>query len=159
MLTKNGYEFFQFAGSGTTCYFKDTNGDNQTIYSNQRSNIVNAANRKVWVGTGETAATVNDITLDTKDSSLTEISSSSYPYSAAGGFATSYDDIRNFIFTCTTTYQNNTADPITIKEVGLVVGVTLLNSEMKYALLYREVLEAPETVEPGKSYAFSVTIG
>ncbi len=59
----------------------------------------------------------------------------------------------------TTSYRNDSASPITVKEIGLAYK----NSNTAYSkaaniLITRKVLDSPVTIQPGDTYVFSYNI-
>ena len=116
-------------------------------YSDKLSqNLAPRENIKFIVGTGNTAPTAADYAL------ASDVSSSFTDYQANFVFTTengSYDMI------ATVSGMNNTADDITISEVGLEKGVyDQLEQMSKYVLFVRELLATPVTVPAGGNFAF-----
>lgn len=74
-----------------------------------------------------------------------------------------YDEPPEFIFNYATTYKNVSSDPVTVSEIGLVVGTpnwssptgSEQNKKVKI-LLARNVLDNPITIQPGELYTFTM---
>lgn len=157
MLTQNGINFLGFALYRCTTFFVDMDGNEQSNSdSNSKNFMTNSSNRRFYVGTGNTEPTINDYSMDILNNDLTQLSMVSYPNNSSGYFpsGTGTDKNLSCIMSFTATYKNNTENPITIKEIG--AGVYLSSSYD--ILLAREVLETPVTIEPNKTYSFSITI-
>lgn len=107
---------------------------------------------KIELGSGTTAPTANDLDLEFNiTNQLTRISSTDTN-------ATSRDDrtwAKNIISSYSSTFKNNTVNPITVNEIGLKTQLDGYNT----FLLAREVLDEPKVIEPGKSCTFTITIG
>lgn len=74
-----------------------------------------------------------------------------------------FDEPPEFIFNYATTYKNVSSDPVTVSEIGLVVGTfnwstptgSEYNKIVKF-LLARNVLDNPITIQPGELYTFTM---
>ena len=106
---------------------------------------------KIWVrgGTGNTTPSADDVDLYEANSTLTEIDNTDTQKKSAR----TYED--NFILTVSTTYQNNTGNDITIKELGMFIHESYNNRDIMIA---RQLVD-PVIVRAGRSYAFTMTIG
>ena len=79
---------------------------------------------------------------------------------------TNYDE--NYIFSCTTTYRNNTSNPITVTELGLFLHLRTTNgstgNSLNYDTLYggtmvaRQIID-PIIIQPNEIKSFTMTIG
>lgn len=155
MLTKNGQSLFSPGltsnGQPNDRNIKTTDGSTKTTGSagyGTGKNIYNAINNiNLIVGSGTTAATINDYSLESQVSSLTATSSSN-----SGNRTPNYDD--GYILSCSRTFKNNTANDVTINELGLVTYLQNIGN----FLIAREVLPAPVTIAPNASYTFSIVI-
>lgn len=119
--------------------------------TNPVNNVVPASpGTRGWnfrLGTGNTAATINDYVLDTDvTSSLTYVSSTLLAEPNVQTY-----DMLSYVFV----YKNNTASDITIKEVGLAYDTGYGGG---YILINRKVLSSPLEMKAGKTYAFTATI-
>lgn len=105
----------------------------------------------VDVGFGNTPATENDYKLANSNAvdtpTLTFISNG---YVAAG----TYPYIRNL----TTTYSNDSANDVTITEIGYAQKSTAVNASGSNVLLVREVLDTPILVPAGKTVSVTITM-
>lgn len=101
----------------------------------------------LWVGSGNTAPTVNDVALESRITTLQKASSSS-------ALAANYGD--NFTITASTTYINNTGSDITVSELGVVANSA---SDALTILLAREVIDPVVIPANGGQKTFTVTIG
>lgn len=97
----------------------------------------------ILIGSGNTAATVADIKLDSIISNYTVIAQTH-------SLITGYSDTS---FIITRTIQNTNSDPLTISEIGLF-GYT-----EKLFMFAREVLAEPVVLQPGEKHPFTMTIG
>lgn len=150
MLTKNGKAILKYMNDNGYAHgytLKQTTGADVTISSltaNNRSTFYGSIYMNV--GSGTTAPTKNDYTLETVESGLTVVSSSS-----TAGQAPAY--AQDYILSYARTYKNSTASPITISEVGL-----LMSYDSKNYLITRDTF-TPVTIQPDEVYTLSVTIG
>lgn len=101
---------------------------------------------KVICGSGDTTPTLDDYELDSKITTLTEVSNDPTEKATPRSYS------QNLILSCTTVYQNNTGQDIEVKELGLVVTGY-------YDYLIARQLIAPKILKAGKTYALSMTIG
>ena len=136
MLTLNGKFALGHSASGS---FKNIEG---TMVSVQGSAILNTV--RLRVGTGTTAATVNDYAIETPDTSLS-VSGDNYSKPSAYG-----DD---YIGMVTATFQNTTDNDIVVSELGLL-GTTNYN-----VLIAREVINPVTIPANGGTKTFTISIG
>ena len=108
------------------------------------------SNRAYYVGlcygTSDVKETIEDYTLET-----TNLTGLNHAWSIAkDGFLLSFSN------TC----YNGTIEPITVKEIGLVVFPWVYegSSPKKASLLYRKVLETPVTFLPDETYTFTLIL-
>ena len=150
MITKNGKAYLcpamaVYAGGTTNIglYLQTVNGRN-LLYAGDCRQI------RVDGGRGATPATPDDINLAYPliDGMLDRLNNASTQR------ATPRDCNDNFILTASTTYQNTTDQDITIQELGIFLEKTDGTS----FLLARQVIN-PVTLEPGKTYTFTMTVG
>lgn len=126
-----------------------------TLKTRSTGNLESIFNReqisKIWVkgGTGNTTPSTDDTDLYKAVSTLTEIDNTDTQRPSTR----TYED--NFIMTVTTTYQNNTGNDITIKELGMFIHENYNNRDV---LIARQLID-PVVVRAGRSYAFTMTIG
>ena len=159
MLTKNFYAYMRLVFQKVTSTFTLTDGIVTTINSTTNSqppfeimkNWANAARATgVSFGTGTTPATVSDYFLESI-LTKTEISVSSPSAVSFSQFDT-YEE-----YSVTFGVTNNTAEAITISEVGLT-AVPYSYSTASYALVDRTVLDTPVTIPAGQSKQITYTI-
>ncbi len=153
MLTKNGKLAMQTTFYRGTAVFKDFTNTDSTVSSNNWSIFTSSDNKRFYVGYGTTAPTSSDYSMEDLDTDLTQISIIKTPNASI-----SYSD--DFVCSYTATYKNNTENNIVITEIGFGFYNTYggYSSDDRNVLLAREVLETPVTIEPNKSYSFSITI-
>lgn len=97
------------------------------------------------IGAGATPPTIDDYKLDSLVSNYTVLAQTHTLFGQYGSSA----------FIITRTIQNpSSAEPLTIKEVGLFGG----NNTQLY-MIAREVLDEPIILQPGESHSFTMTIG
>lgn len=150
MLTKNGKAVLKYMsgnGYGISWTLKSTAGSdvaNSVSTAAQRGNFFGALS--MMVGSGTTAPTKDDYNLETVESGLTVVSSSSTISNAP-----SYT--QDYILNYSRTYKNSTASPITISEVALYISYNSNNF-----IITRDVF-TPVTLQPDEVYTLSVTIG
>lgn len=97
------------------------------------------------IGAGATPPTIDDYKLDSLVSNYTVLAQTHTLFGQYGSSA----------FIITRTIQNpSSAEPLTIKEVGLFGG----NNTQLY-MIAREVLDEPIILQPGEKHAFTMTIG
>lgn len=147
-----------YTGSGNSVTYINESGNSWTYgYSfiealrtpRARNSYGGSADQGVTVvlGAGDTAATPNDYALSNDiTTNLTYLSGIASP--AGDGVITSI----------TQTYQNSTGAAVTIKEIGLLVGVGYNWQSGGFILMTRKVLDAPVTIPDGKTYSFNITI-
>ena len=150
MLTKNGKIMLrvycnQLSNmSGVTV--KDTSGVMNSIGAGY------TALGRVAVGSGTGAFSTDDYTLtDANDDNLglTLLSSEEV-------YNTTYAN--DFVATFSTTYKNNTANAITVKEIGVYMHYS--SSPVSDYMITRDVGAGVQLeIQPGETATFSVTIG
>lgn len=96
----------------------------------------------IFIGSGNAAASIDDIKLDTIMSNYTVVAQTH-------SLISEYSDTS---FVVTRTVQNTTSDPLTIGEIGLFGYCTQL------FMFAREVLDEPVILQPGKKHTFTMTI-
>lgn len=100
----------------------------------------------IFFGSGSTPATYEDYNLDTAITSGLSIVSQNGTLSQP----TSYDNVTHHISSKRSFTVNNTsASPITINEFGIFVNAGVGTND--YAMIYREVLATPITLNPSES--------
>lgn len=135
--------------------------DEQTKYNwkdviTANSNTISSTTNRQWrfngfvlfVGTGETAEAATDFKLNTPvELSVTSASCTHTAYNKT---------------LVTRTFQNNTANAVTVKEVGLYLfahqGSSTASTFYPVILLGRKVLDAPVTLEVGDTYTFTYNL-
>lgn len=101
----------------------------------------------IVLGTGNTAPTKTDYALESDiTTTLTYLSGVTSPLG---------DGV---IGSVTQNYQNNTSSAVTIREIGLLLGVAYQWQGGGFVLVTRKVLDNPVTIQPGKTYSFNITI-
>lgn len=141
MNTKNMDLLIMVGKNNSSCDLKGLDGNSNESWGNQFFN-----NLEIQVGNNTTPPTPLDYSF-TKESGLDKINNS-ITYCNISSYSSS---ITGYL-TISTTYQNNTANEISVSEVAFVT--TYSNG----ALLAREVLDTPVKIGAGESYAFSMTI-
>lgn len=119
---------------------------------NNPSNFVNNGDYTLAVGGNDTPTSKDDyaFSLDLNNS-LTVISYAISPVIDADG-------VRKLRFT--KTVSNDTAEDITVKEVGIIISKGGVFSESNIFLIAREVLDTPITVKAnGGAQVFGIDIG
>ena len=119
---------------------------------NNPSNFVNFGDYTLVVGENDTLTSKDDyaFSLDLNNS-LTVISRAISPVIDADG-------VRKLRFT--KTVSNDTAEDITVKEVGIIISKGGVFSESNIFLIAREVLETPITVKANRdTQVFGIDIG
>lgn len=154
MITKNFRAWMQLVTSGGSTQndgMKTIDGTIRSAYfGGGSSNALYFTQRKLFVGTNDTPATRDDYTIQSAD--LTLVSSSTIPTSSSSTFQ-NYENNTHGSYT-TSIYTNNTNEPITIKEVGLVCVVGSSSSN-DLCLFAREVI-TPVTIQPNETYSFTM---
>lgn len=155
MVVKNFRIFIRKSGdytitNGTTknSYGDYDNGLRQHIIPNISENNINGTwndGYRVIPGCGNTKPTENDYYVETP-SDLTFRGSVANPLA------------ENQIKNITTTWENATASPITVKEVVLCTKFTPQYSQMTTAIIARKVLETSVTIASGEQYSFTYII-
>lgn len=125
--------------------------DNTAYNTKTYSNMAYRKNGFVlFVGSGNTAPTVEDYKLDT-----------ALELTVLGASCTHSSNGTTLV---TRTFQNNTVEAVTVKEIGCYVfaqsmGSTSNTSQMhSIVMVGRIVLDAPVTLEVGEAYTFQYTI-
>ena len=98
----------------------------------------------LFVGTGDTAETVEDYKL-----------ASAVELAVTAASCLHADNGKTFV---TRTFQNNTENAVTIKEVGLYVFRCTGNVDNRVVMIGRKVLDTPVTLEVGDAYTFTYSI-
>lgn len=118
------------------------------FFGKEMANYGNSANRgfAIQFGTGTTAATYEDYTLETPITSGLSIVSNYGTLTQP----TSYDNVTHHISSKHSyTINNTSASPITINEFGIYVDAA--ESVGESILIYRDVLTTPITLNPSES--------
>lgn len=154
MITKNFRSMLQVLSIGTgstiTNGFKTIDGTLVGAYVGSGSTIpFYNSSRELFVGTNGALPSKDDYTIETTN--LTKVSTATMPTSS--GNAQNYETNTHGSYT-TTTFTNNTQEPITIREVGLVCKVGS-SSPYSQCLFAREVIE-PVTIQPNETYSFTM---
>lgn len=103
---------------------------------------------RIVLGDSNTPVTVDDYALGN------DITSSLSLVSGIIGARTAQSDFPSI----TAVFKNNTANAITIKEVGVMTGYSFNNSgQTGQCLIARKVI-TPVTIQPGESYAFTYSM-
>ena len=129
----NGYASFNIVGyDASNCHYGSTNGYNAG---------------HVIVGGGDTPVTKEDYDMaDTSilgNDKLRSIKQTA-TYNGSNGAV------------LTTSWRNDSASPITVKEIGAAYKVNAMAYDKAYnILLARKVLDSPVTIQPGETYVFS----
>ena len=125
------------------------------VFSTSQTRITSTSNRQLrfngfvlFVGTGETAESATDYQLDTPvELSVTNASCTHTAYNQT---------------LVTRTFQNNTANAVTVKEVGLYLfahqGSSTETDFYPTVMLGRKVLDVPVTLEVGDTYTFTYNL-
>jgi hypothetical protein len=157
MLTKNGKLFFGYGSdySGGNGNYKLPNGSTGTLSTDTYTRGI------IDIGSGTTTPTSSDYCMENENTTLTYLSDVSD--APIGG---QYD--KNYIYSCTTTYKNNTNNPITVTELGLYrtssgnrASVPIEEStpiENMGVLIAREVID-PVIINPSEVKSFTMVIG
>lgn len=150
MLTSNGKALLKINSTNTRIVnskFKLTSGNDRTL-GGQGEYVGLMTSLTAKLGSGTTEPTADDYSLETPDSNL----SLSLAINTANTDTPSYE--QNYIFISQVTYKNNTNESITVSEIGVIGTITGYGD----VLITRDTFK-PITIEPNKSYNFSVTIG
>ena len=155
MVNKNFISVVQEGFTRSGKQIKQTDG---TMYSTDFSNSFDGSGKDklstdysdgtvgcyLLVGTGTTSPTIDDYKLESLVSNYTVLTQTHTLFGQYGSSA----------FIITRTIQNpSSAEPLTIKEVGLFGG-----SGRQLYMLAREVLDEPVILQPGEKHAFTMTI-
>ena len=142
MLNRNGKIFFRGYTESGDRNFKENGGsivtcpESVTEYEGLR------------LGTGDASVTPEDYHLDTQSNALTAISHN----------VTYGDDWNdNFIATYVSTFKNNTANTVTIKEVGAFYYNNYTTNPNPF-MVARQVI-SPREVAPGETVTFTMSVG
>lgn len=160
MLTKNGKSIFTLAIDSNN-YEKDRQLKNTTGQSYNTGSLGWGSGRNVpsvlnntYMAVGESGGnpSVDDINLLSSINVLTLVDSSS-----TINRTPSYED--NYLYSFSVTYKNNTAYSVVVREVGLFARLmNHLNEYVGTVLLARETI-SPITIQPQKTFTFTMTIG
>lgn len=123
-------------------YWTTSNSTYQTVINGTN----NSYGMGIYIGTGTTPVTDNDIWLEAPLSNIGFINRAVNPS----------DAFQNQV---SYTLQNNNAEAVTVTEVAWLAAMfnpTL--SEINYYLLHRELLPSPVTMEPNDIYTFTITL-
>ena len=146
MIVKNGSVLFSKGKIGNATIedadMKTTSGSNMVTVVNSRKSSIGASDYFIDVGKGTAEPAINDYSLSDK------ISSSSI---SRGTSSSSYTATGNLIIT--RPFTNNSAEDITITELGMFVTV----SNYTY-MLARILLDVPRTVTPNETATFSYVV-
>ena len=147
MLTNNGKFFFgttQTLAPGSSIGLKAFGGATREYSKNNY-----AAHQKIMIGNSNTEPASSDYFMDGRITALTEISSSSR---APAQFEEA------FMQACTTTYINNTDQPVTVNELGYAMCDDTSFSDDFAVLIARELID-PLVIQPGETFAFTMVLG
>lgn len=157
MITYNGKALLtRFNGSNGSIKCKNTEGTLSLIaIDTYASKIIGNTDTKIVLGSGTTTPTKSDYIIETEINTLDSLNrinnQINHPNEEYGDYDT--------IFSMTETFKNNTNSNITVNEIAVYTYWSSANwGDNKYYMIYREVLDNPVTIEPDKTYAFSVTI-
>ena len=104
---------------------------------------------RIVLGDSDTPVTVDDYALGN------DITSSlSFVSGITGPTRTAKSDFPSI----TAAFKNNTANAITVKEVGVMTGYNFNNSSQTGQCLIARKLITPVTIQPGESYAFTYSM-
>ena len=122
-----------------------------SILNKKRNDYVNGSNPYylyLALGSSTTTPTFDDYSMEESDvtSQLTYIN---------GVVARSIDKT---ILSLTQVFKNETANPITINEIGLGYCYAYSATNKRAILLARKVLDTPVTMQPGETYNFTYSI-
>lgn len=154
MLTKN----FCYMSSGQSAYGLTNTAQGAQYAPSISANVATAnayitnttAGYYVDVGFDDTEPDVSDYKLG--DSNAVDTQKLTFVSSTSTG------GVLPYIRYVTTVYRNDTADDVTVKEVGLVSKSTLANRADRNYLLTHEILETPIVVHAGETYSFIVNL-
>ena len=158
MLTKNFYSFMRYEFQNTASTFTATDGTAHKDIDFKTSDPPFVVMKKwaakistagVSFGTGTTPATASDYCLESI-LGTTQISAS-VPSTVSYSRVDTYEE-----YSVTFGVTNETADAITISEVGLPIYSN--NSPYPYVLVDRTVLDTPITIPAGQSKQITYTI-
>ena len=146
MIVKNGSILFSKGKIGNATIedadMKTTSGSSMGIVVDRRKSSIGASDYFIDVGKGTTEPAINDYSLsDTISSSSISRGTSSSSYTSTG----------NLIIT--RPFTNNSAEDITITELGMFVTV----SSYTY-MLARILLDVPRTITPNETATFSYVV-
>lgn len=134
---KSGSEFSNYVVSGNTSY-----PFYSTVWNYSKGT-------RLIVGTGDTAATVDDVDLEA--SAMSSLSNVSQTYICGAD-----DNKLQAVFSLSAT--NSTGADIIIKEIGLETDVSDSNYNKVAILTAREVLSNPITIPAGGSKVITITV-
>ena len=143
MLNKNGKIFFRnYTASGDRAFKTVSGGDPITCATSVTGCY------GVWVGSGDSDVTMDDYNLESKIETLTEVSQSQ-------DYGDTYND--NYLGIYAGTFKNNTANDITVKEIGVFYYNNYTTNPNPF-MIARQVI-SPVVLQPGDTYTFTVTVG
>lgn len=158
MLTKNGKLFYGFGSmksSTSSGGYRNHSGALKSVTSgNYKRGIID-------VGNGTTAPTFDDYHMESENTTLTYVSESR-------DTPTRDDYEKDYIYSCTTTYKNNTSNPITITELGLYrtsagnaasVPVEESTPISEFGILIAHEIIDPVIINPNETKTFTMVIG
>lgn len=161
-ITQGDYDIYRNYGIYDFSSESDWIDSNKVFYGGARN--VTVENSDWWalaIGSGSTSPTKSDYKLENWiPTSKVKFVSSRVTQNKN---YLDVDEPPEFIFNYATTYKNVSSDPVTVSEIGLVVGtwnwaLTTGGSNDKKVkfLLARNVLDNPITIQPGELYTFTM---
>lgn len=164
IITKNGKLFWGLGDTKLSLIFKKGNGTTETgkpYYMTTAHSSSKTKINKVYLGSGNNNPISSDYILNNPITNLTILGT----YSSTPDRTNCID---NYIFTCTTTYKNETNNPITVTELGLFLHIKITDDSAGDSLNYntlsdgtmvaRQVID-PIVIQPNEIKAFTMTIG
>lgn len=135
--------------TGNNPYSYSTVAWNRATDPNALTNLDTYTGISIILGSGDTQPTIKDVKLSNEVTrNLSYIAGS-----------TSQEESSEYSKLVSVTYKNNTANTVTVKEVGLMMQQTTPGySNYRKALLGRVVLDAPIVMSPGDTYTFTYII-
>lgn len=158
MLNYNGKALLsRYSSNSVNFILKSVENTEKSCALNSYANqILFQENAKIAVGSGDTQPALTDYSLESEINTLTLIS---FSYPNRESTSTYNFGDRNVLLSATATFKNETANDIEVKEIALYGYWSSSNwGDNRYYMIAREVLDSPVTIEPNKSYAFSITI-
>ena len=151
MLTRN-CKAILFISTNLGCIVRDTDGVTQSMSSTIQFNALRQ-NLAIFVGNGTTAPTIDDLDLESEINTLTKMSGGNT--TSTGYAGNTYEN--NYIGNIYATFKNDTANNITVTELGVKADNINISGSYKQVLMIRETFD-PVVIAPGETYSFSVTI-